>query len=132
MFRAGVVVVALIMALPVALKARADSSTQLIAMWDSDHDKTLDLAEVNKAAAAEFDKLDVDHDDTLDMRELGHRITRAEFLAADKDRDGTLDKEEYEAIVTERFHATNRDNDTTIEAKELRTRAGRRLLALLM
>ena len=59
-------------------------------------------------------------------------MTRAEFLAADKDRDGTLDKEEYEAIVTERFHATNRDNDTTIEAKELRTRAGRRLLALLM
>ena len=132
MFRTRVVVVALIMALPLALEARADSSTQLIAMWDSDHDKTLDLAEVNKAAAAEFDKLDVDHDGTLDMRELGHRITRAEFLAADKDRDGTLDKEEYEAIVTERFHAANRDNDTTIEAKELRTRAGRRLLALLM
>src|SRR5215831_12683204 len=109
MFRTRVVVVALIMALPLALEARADSSTQLIAMWDADHDKTLDLTEVNKAAAAEFDKLDVDHDGTLDMKELGHRMTRAEFLAADKDRDGTLDKAEYEAIVTERFHAAERD-----------------------
>src|SRR6516162_6155049 len=129
MFRA--VIVVLIMTMPLALQARAGSSTEFIAMWDADHDKSLDLAEVNKAAAAEFDKLDVDHDGTLDMKELGHRMTRAEFLAADKDRDGTLDKAEYEAVATERFHAANRDDDATIEAKELRTPAGRRLLALV-
>ena len=48
------------------------------------------------------------------MKELGHRVTSAEFLAADKDKDGTLDKAEYLSIVAERFHAANRDDDTTI------------------
>jgi Ca2+-binding EF-hand superfamily protein len=131
MLRVGVIAVALIATAPVALQARADSATDGIAMWDQDHDGTLDLAEINKAAAAEFDKLDVDHDGTLDMKELGQHVTRAEFLAADKDKDGTLDKAEYESIVTQRFHAANRDNDTTIDAKELRTAAGGRLTELL-
>jgi hypothetical protein len=54
-----------------ALQARADSATHAIAAWDSDHDRTLDLTEANKAAAAEFDKLNVDHDGTLSMKELG-------------------------------------------------------------
>jgi Ca2+-binding EF-hand superfamily protein len=132
MFRVGFVAVALMMAAPLALQARAASATEVIAMWDGDHDGTLDLAEVNKAAAAEFDKLDVDHDGTLDMKEVAGRVTAAEFRAADKDKDGTLDKAEYAAIVSARFHAANRDNDTTIEAKELRTPAGRHLTQLLM
>jgi hypothetical protein len=131
MFRTGVLAVALIAAAPIALQARAGSPTNAISMWDSDHDGTLDLNEINKGAEAEFDKLDTDRDGTLDMKELGHRVTRAEFLAADKDKDGTLDKTEYLSIVAERFHATNRDDDTTIEAKELHTSAGRRLEALL-
>jgi Ca2+-binding EF-hand superfamily protein len=116
---------------PLAPQARADSATELIAMWDQDRDGTLDLNEINKAAAAEFDKLDVDHDGTLDMKELGHRVTRAEFLAADKDKDGTLDKAEYQSIVAERFRAANPDKDATIEGKELHTAAGRRLMELL-
>jgi EF hand len=131
MLRVGVIAVALIATAPLVPEARADSATAVIAMWDPDHDGTLDLAEINKAAAAEFDKLDLDHDGTLDMNELGRRVTKAEFVAADKDKDGTLDKTEYEAIVAQRFHAANPDNDTTIDAKELRTRAGRRLTALL-
>jgi hypothetical protein len=52
----------LIATAPLALPARADSATDIVAMFDQNHDRTLDLAEVNKAAAAEFDKLDVDHD----------------------------------------------------------------------
>ena len=65
------------------------------------------------------------------MKELGHRVTRTEFLAADKDKDGTLDKAEYMSIIAERFHAANRDDDTTLETKELHTAAGRRLQTLL-
>jgi Ca2+-binding EF-hand superfamily protein len=132
MLRLGVVVAAALIAIvPFALQTRAESATDAIAAWDSDHDGTLDQAEINKAAAAEFDRLDVDHDGTLDMKELGHRVTRAEFRAADKDNDGTLDQSEYLSIVTKRFHAANRDNDTTIEAAELQTPAGHRLLELL-
>lgn len=89
------------------------------------------MAEINKAADALFDKLDVDHDGTLDMKELAGRVTKSEFDAADKDHDGTLDRSEYESIVAQRFRAANRDNDTTIEANELRTPAGKELLQLL-
>jgi Ca2+-binding EF-hand superfamily protein len=130
-FGIGLAVGALLMAAPFALQAREDSATHAIAAWDSDHDGTLDLNEVNKAADAEFDKLDVDHDGTLDRKEVGRRVTRAEFRRADKDKDGTLDKAEYESIVAARFHAANRDKDDTLDAKELRSAAGRRLLELL-
>jgi hypothetical protein len=94
--------------------SRAESATDATATWDSDHNGTLDQAEINKGAAAEFAKLDVDHDGNLDAKELAQRVTRAEFLAADKDRDGTLDQAEYQWIVTERFHAANPDNDTEL------------------
>jgi EF hand len=127
----GFVAVGLLAAAPFGLQARADSATSLIATWDSDHDGTLDLAEVNKAAVAEFDKLDVDHDGTLDPKELGNRVTKAEFQAADKDHDGTLDKNEYGSIIAARFRAADPDKDGTIDAKELRTAAGRRLSKLL-
>jgi Ca2+-binding EF-hand superfamily protein len=127
----GFVAVGLLAAAPFGLQARADSATNFIGTWDSDHDGTLDLAEVNKAADAEFNKLDVDHDGTLDPKELGSRVTKAEFQAADKDHDGTLDKTEYESIVAARFHAADTDKDGTIDAKELRTTAGRRLSELL-
>jgi Ca2+-binding EF-hand superfamily protein len=130
-FGIGLAVGALLMAAPFALEARADSATHAIAAWDSDHDGTLDLNEVNKAADAEFDKLDVDHDGTLGMKELGRRVTKAEFGRADKDKDGTLDKAEYESIVAARFHAANRDKDDTLDAKELRAAPGRHLLELL-
>ena len=131
MLRVSVIAVALIATAPFILQARADTSSDVIAMWDPDHDGTLDLAEINKAAAAEFDKLDVDHDGTLDMKDLGQRVTSAEFQAADKDKDGTLDKAEYASIVAQRFHAADPDNDATIDAKELRTAAGARLMELL-
>jgi len=129
-FAIAAAVVALL-SLPIVSPARADSVTDFIVKWDPDHDGTLDMAEINKAADALFDKLDVDHDGTLDMKELAGRVTRSEFAAADKDHDGTLDKSEYESLVAQRFHAANRDNDTTIEANELRTPAGKKLLQLL-
>jgi hypothetical protein len=67
MVRLGVVFVAvgLLATAPFGLQAYADSATELISTWDSDHDGTLDLFEVNKAAEAEFDKLDVDRNGTL-------------------------------------------------------------------
>jgi Ca2+-binding EF-hand superfamily protein len=130
-FGIGLTAVALLVAAPYALQARADSATRAIAALDSDHDGTLDLTEVNKAAEAGFNKLDGDHDGTLTIKELGHRVTKAEFRRADKDKDGTLDKAEYASIVAARFQAANRDKDDTLDAKELRTAAGRHLLELL-
>jgi Ca2+-binding EF-hand superfamily protein len=133
MLRAGLVAVTVIFVATASLAppARADSVSDFIAKWDPDHDRTLDLAEVNKAADAEFDKLDVDHDGSLSRKELGNRVTKAEFTAADVDHDGTLDKAEYQSIVAKRFQAANPGNDSTIDVAELKTTAGRRLLRLL-
>jgi hypothetical protein len=133
MFRVGLVAAtfALATAASLAPQAHADNVSDFVAKWDPDHDGTLDIAEINKAADAAFDTLDVDHDGTLDRKELGIRVTPDEFTAADTDHEGTLDKAEYRSIVAKRFHAANPDNDTTIEATELKTTAGAALLYLL-
>jgi Ca2+-binding EF-hand superfamily protein len=114
-----------------APRARADNVSDFLAKWDPDNDRTLDLAEINKAADAQFDALDADHDGSLSRKELGDRVTKAEFSAADADHDGSLSKGEYATIVAKRFHAANRDKDTTIEITELKTAAGRSLMRLL-
>jgi len=101
-------------------------------LLDLDNDGTFDLAEAKKAASALFDKLDKDRDSTLDRRELSGRLTAKELAAADPDRDGTLTKDEYLAVVEQRFRAANPDNDGTIDARELKTKAGRSLLRLLL
>lgn len=102
-----------------------------IKMFDTDNDGTLDLAEVKKAAANLFARLDRDHDGTLDRRELAGRLTAKEFAAADLDHDGTLTLDEYLAVVEQRFNAANPDQDGTLDAKELNPRAGQALLRLL-
>ncbi|OAF18687.1 calcium-binding protein [Bradyrhizobium neotropicale] len=107
------------------------ASGNVIKMFDTDNDGTLDLAEAKKAAAALFAKLDPDHDGTLDARELRGRLTAKELAAADPDHDGTLTLDEYLAVVEQRFKAANPDNDGTLDAKELNSRAGRALLRLL-
>ena len=102
-----------------------------LGMFDTDNDRTLDLAEVKKAASALFEKLDRDHDGTLDRRELAGRLDAKEFMAADPDHDGTLTLNEYLAVVEERFRAADPDKDGTLDAKELNSQAGRALLRLL-
>src|SRR5712692_7189 len=103
----------------------------LIKMFDTDNDGTLDLAEVKKAASDLFTKLDRDHDGTLDKRELAGRLSAKEFAAADPDHDGTLTKDEYLAVVEQRFNAANQDGDGTLDAKEFGTKAGQSLMRLL-
>ena len=100
-------------------------------LLDSDNDGTADLDEAKKAASALFDKLDRDHEGTLDRRELGGRLSAAEFATADPDKDGTLSKDEYLKVVENRFKAADPDNDGTLDEKELRSRAGQSLLRLL-
>jgi len=114
--------------LPAMARSRRNDPVQ---MFDTDHDGTLDLDEVKKAAAATFDRLDSDHDGTLDRRELRGRLAAREFAAADPDHDRTLTRDEYLAVVEQRFHAADRDKDGTLDGKELTSGAGRRLLRLL-
>ena len=78
-----------------------------------------------------FDQLDIDHDGTVDRKELGDRISAADWKIADPDNDKTISKDEYLAFVEVAFKRANPDNDATIDAKELKTPAGHALLRLL-
>ncbi len=93
-----------------------------IRQWDADHDGTLDLGEVKKAAGARFDQ--------LDRRELGATMSVREFRQADADKDGTLDKNEYLTMVEKRFRAADKNGDGKLDKKELNSPAGRSLLRL--
>ena len=101
-----------------------------IRQWDADHDGTLDLGEVKKAAGARFDQLDRNRDGTLDRRELGATMSVREFRQADADKDGTLDKNEYLTMVEKRFRAADKNGDGKLDKKELNSPAGRSLLQL--
>jgi len=98
---------------------------------DTDKDGTIDINEAKAAAATEFDKLDKDHEGTLDKKELGRRISKKDWPAADPDKDGTIDKNEYMALVETRFKAADADNEGTVSAQELGTPAGKSLYKLL-
>jgi len=91
----------------------------------------VDLAEAKKAAGDTFARLDADKDGTLDFKELGGRLSRKEFAAADGDHDKTLDKDEYLAVVEQRFKSADADGDGSVSAAEFGTPAGRALLRLL-
>jgi Ca2+-binding EF-hand superfamily protein len=114
-----------------SLPALAASGADAVKMFDTDKGGTLDLAEVKKAAANLFAKLDRDHDGTLDKRELAGRLSARELAAADPDHDGTLTVDEYLVVVERRFSSANPDKDGTLDARELNTRAGKALLRLL-
>jgi Ca2+-binding EF-hand superfamily protein len=102
-----------------------------IALFDTDKDGTVDLAEAKKAAGALFDRLDTDKDGTLDIKELQGRLSRKDFAAADPDNDKTLTRDEYLAVVEQRFKSADPDNDGTVSASEFQTAAGRALVRLL-
>jgi Ca2+-binding EF-hand superfamily protein len=101
-----------------------------IRQWDADHDGTLDLDEVKKAASARFDRLDRDHDGTLDRRELGATMSPQELRQADMAKDRKLDKNEYLTMVEKRFQATDKNGDGKLDKKELNSPAGKSLLRL--
>lgn len=109
----------------------APRRSPILKYLDPDNDGTVDLDEAKRAASALFDRLDRDRDGTLDLREIGGRLSRTEFNAANPDNDGTLSKDEYLRVVERRFAAANPDNDGTLDDKELRSRAGQALLRLL-
>jgi EF hand len=69
----------------------------------SKYDQTLDVAEVNTAASARFER----------------------------DHDGTLSKDEYLDLVQKLFKQADTDHDGTLDAKELRSKAGQRLRRLI-
>jgi Ca2+-binding EF-hand superfamily protein len=98
--------------------------------WDADHDGTLTLDEIKKAASARFEALDRNHKGTLTRTQLAGMVSFQQFRQADKDKDGTLDKAEFMSLVEKLFQAADKDQDGTLDKKELGSTAGRTLLRL--
>ena len=116
----------------VALVASASGqTTDVVAKYDKDNDKTLDLDEVKAAAAAHFDKLNKDSDNTLEAHELKGVIGPKAFKAADTDHDGTISKDEYLALVEKLFKRADTDHDGKLSAAELKSSSGRALKRLI-
>jgi len=128
---ASMLAVCLPPALFVTSASPAFAASALFAL-DPDKDGTVDLAEAKAAASALFDKLEVDHDGTLDHKELGGRISAADWKTADPDNDKTISKAEYLAFVEVAFKRADPDNDGTIDAQELKSPAGLALVRLLL
>jgi Ca2+-binding EF-hand superfamily protein len=128
---AGLAIAGLAAAATPVLARTKKEKTSPVALFDTDNDGTVDLAEAKKAAGALFDKFDKDKDGTLDIKELQGRLSRKDFAAADPDNDKTLTKDEYLAVVAQRFKAADPDNDGTVSAAEFQTDAGRALVRLL-
>ena len=114
---------------PVQAK-RLSTVDTFLQKWDADHDGTLSLGEVKKAAIARFHTLDRNHAGTLSRWKLGATVPAWQFRRADTDKDGTLDMNEYLAMVKKLFRAADKDHDGTLDRKELKSPAGRFLLRL--
>lgn len=124
---------ALALTLPMAAgigPAFAQPSAVITAL-DPDKDGTLDLKEVQAAAAAKFDALDPDKDGTLDAKEAKGVLSPNLFRSGDPDKDGTIDKAEYLALVEAVFKDADPDNDGTLDAKELTSKPGKALIKLI-
>lgn len=113
------------------LTASTPGASAIIARYDRNHDKALDLSEIKAAAAAHFASLDRKGDGKLTPSEVSGVISQSEFKEADTNNDGKLSKKEYLALAEELFDEANPDGDRTLEAKELSSKAGRRLVALM-
>src|SRR5438874_8724035 len=131
-FRLGLAALALVgLALAAApTQAAGVNADAFIRQWDADHDGTLSVDEVKKAASARFDQLDRDHDGTLDRRELGATMSIKELRQADLAKNRKLDKNEYLAMTEKRFQAADKNHDSKLDKNELNSPAGKSLLKL--
>lgn len=110
---------------------RVALASDLMEDLDKDHSGSLDLAEVKKAAGKVFDELDKDHGGSLDRKEIGDRISDADFKAADPDKSGTLSRDEFVAVAEKLFKAADSGHDGSLSKDDLKTPAGKALAKLL-
>ena len=112
------------------VQAQRPNVVAFLEQWDTDHDGTLSVDEIRKAAIARFQELDRNHKGRLSRNQLAGALTFRQFRKADKDKDGTVDQDKFLSVVEERFQAADKDHDGTLDKKELGSSTGRTLLKL--
>src|SRR6202162_1848222 len=111
-------------------QAQRHNTDAFLQQWDIDHEGTLSVDEIKKAAIARFDELDRNHKGRLSRNQLAGFLTFRQFRKADKDKDGTLDQDEFLSVIVQLFQAADKDHDGTLDKKELGTSTGSALLKL--
>ena len=126
------VVLIVIGAVPLAGQVQAQrlNIDAFLQQWDIDHEGTLSIDEIKKAAIARFEELDRNHKGHLSRSQLAGTLTLQQFRKADKDKNGTLDQDEFLSVIDELFQAADKDHDGTLDKRELGGSAGRTLLKL--
>ena len=112
------------------VQAQRPNVVAFLEQWDTDHDGTLSVDEIKRAAIARFQQLDRNHKGRLSRNQLSGALTFRQFRKADKDKDGTVDQDEFLSVVEVRFQAADKDHDGTLDKRELGGSAGRTLLKL--
>lgn len=126
------VVFIVIGAVPLAGQVQAQrlNIDAFLQQWDTDHDGTLSVDEIKKAAIARFEELDRNHKGHLSRSQLAGALTFQQFRKADKNKDGALDQDEFLSVFEALFQAADKDHDGTLDKKELENFTGRTLLKL--
>jgi Ca2+-binding EF-hand superfamily protein len=126
------VVLVVIGAVPVAGQVQAQrlNIDAFLQQWDTDHDGTLSVDEIKKAALARFEELDRNHKGRLSRNQLAGVLAFQQFRQADKGKDGTLNKDEFLSVVEKLFQAADKDHDGTLDKTELGSSSGRTLLKI--
>jgi Ca2+-binding EF-hand superfamily protein len=112
------------------VQAQRPNVDAFLEQWDTDHDGTLSLFEVQKAAIARFKEIDRNHKGHLSRSQLAGVLNFQQFRKADKDKNRTLDQDQFLSVVERLFQNADADHDGTLDRKELRTASGRTLLRL--
>ena len=126
----GLAALILIGAIPVAGQAQHLKVDAFLQKWDADHDGTLSIDEVKKAAIDRFETLDRKQKGTLNRSQVAGILSFQEFRRVDTNKNGTIDKDAFLAAVVTRFQAADKDRDGTLDKKELESSAGASLLRL--
>jgi Ca2+-binding EF-hand superfamily protein len=124
------VLVAAGLAVSTGAQAQPVNVDAFVQQWDADHDGTLSLEEVKKAAIAQFETLDRKHTGTLTRSQLAGLVSYQQFQKANTEKNRTLDQNEFLALVEKLCRAADKDNDGTLDKKELQSSAGKALLRL--
>jgi Ca2+-binding EF-hand superfamily protein len=110
-------------------QAQRRNADAFIQQWDTDHDGTLSLEEVNKAATVQFQSLDRKQKGYLTRSQLAGKLTYQQFQHG-KTGGRTLNLSEFLSIVEKLFRTADKDNDGTLDKTELKSSAGKALLRL--
>lgn len=132
--RFGTAIACAILLAGAAYAQSAMDADAFLSKVNQNNDKTLSMRELNAYASKKFDELNTTGHKTLSRKEIGDRISDADFNAANTGlhkEDQTLSKDEFIGYTDRLFKEANTKGKKSLSATELGTPAGEKLITLL-